>query len=228
MNKLTQIALAVGISLPVPSVLNANPDFHTNMVVNIPFVSQLISNEGAGGDSVIPNLPTGYAGVTRGALDYLGIHGLDPTELSKRDAVRLAFSMLRKLERDFEKNVPGYTRLSLAAKKSLLDTAYNIGPGIMYYPKLTSYIYMGDEKAVVTELLDTANVKGYSVKGLAVRRAKQYNRVVHYKSITDVYQSEDGTVAYYHDDNGVFDLVYKYKPSKGRHPNSKYGWVSLK
>ena len=80
----------------------------------------------------------------------------------------------------------------------------------------------GDDEGVARSLLDTANIDGQSVKGIAKRRAEAYNQVAD-TPITDVEQLDDGTIRYMKDGEEFFT----YKAKKGKHDKSDVGSVSV-
>jgi len=93
--------------------------------------------------------------------------------------------------------------------------------------KLTKAIAAGDIPAAMKETLDTANVGGKSMKGIAVRRARMYNAAIPLgDQISRVKASPTGHITYFGTKNR-YRIIFIYKPKKGKHPDSKPGIVEL-
>ena len=106
----------------------------------------------------------------------------------------------------------------------LLDLAYNVGVHkVIRFKKLRAGIASSDYPAIRMETLDTANVRGKTVKGIAVRRARMVNLSSEDEDIiTFVQQDEDGTITYF----GIDESVLK-QYRRDRHPNSTPGIVEI-
>jgi hypothetical protein len=109
---------------------------------------------------------------------------------------------------------------------------YNLGRNGLLNPnqfkKTRAAIKAGDDEQVMFNLLDTATVEGKSARGIAKRRALNYNEVLGYSSgkprIISINQLENGTLQYLGDQDQV---IFQYKPSKGRHHKSDVGKLYL-
>ena len=112
------------------------------------------------------------------------------------------------LHSTFIDKVEGYRDLDFNVQADLLGEAYNLGSSMSGYPKLKETI-----KAVATgkepnvgqiflELLDTATIEKKASAGLAVRRAKIYNKHNSDKIIR-VNIDDKGTITYYNNKNLV-------------------------
>lgn len=173
---------------------------------------RLFEREGTG--DTVTNVETGEVGVTQAARDAVNATEED----TDKD---VAVKYLKHLDKSWG-SVEGYSDVSDDLKGALLDASYNMGESVMKQPKLIDALREGDEEGVVYELLDTAQVGGKSLKGLAKRRAEVYNEVAEVK-ITKVEQKADGTIIYYAGD----DIVREYTPRGGRHAKSSAGTITL-
>ena len=99
------------------------------------------------------------------------------------------------LDQNFRKYHQDYDKAPDYVKEALLDSAYNIGPQIITgWPKLTGSIKNWDWQKTAYELLDAESVGHRNVIGLAKRRAKTYNHIIHglQKDFEDVGVSQMG------------------------------------
>jgi GH24 family phage-related lysozyme (muramidase) len=177
----------------------------------------LLEDEGKSGDTT-GVAETGLRGLTTKQYERQKRINNNPN-LSQEEASKL---YLKELDTSFSTNVEGYDNLNVNVKQDLLKESYNLGEGVTKFPGLKAAIKEGNVEKIFFSLLDTANTEGQSSKGLAVRRAKVYNKHVSEK-ITEVEQLKDGTLIYKSKDKEVF----KYKPTKGKHKTSNPGKVNL-
>lgn len=175
--------------------------------------SELYAREGVGDD--VTNVITGELGVTQAARDAVGATPDTPGRV-------VALMYLKLLESRWE-GVEGYKDSSPELKEALLDSSYNLGEGIFNYPRLRRAVMEGNEVWAVYELLDTAQVEGKSLKGLAKRRAEMYNKVAEV-DIDRVEQEVDGTIVYWSSD----ETVLRFKPKGGRHEKSSVGSIPVR
>ena len=109
-------------------------------------------------------------------------------------------------------------------QKGILDAAYNLSYTEMVSdPMFTAAVKTGNKEEIFKNLLDTANVGGQSLKGLAKRRAASYNMANTTSKITAVEQKKDGTVNYYKG-KAVF---FAYAPKNGKHAKSTAGLLKI-
>lgn len=171
---------------------------------------ELFEKEGEG--DKVTTVPTGNVGVTRGAVRAVGGSG----DMGDMD---VAVHYLNVLHERWGR-VEGYSEAPIEVKEALLDLSYNLGEGVFSYQGLRSALRARDYLEVMRQTLDTANVDGKSVKGLAIRRVDGYNKVAK-DDIFWIKQQEDGTMLY-----ATFDsLVMKYTPRGGKHEKSVAGTV---
>ena len=180
----------------------------------------LLTHEGASGDTAT-SVKTLSAGLTeRKYREMQAIHGKDITE----EQARTYF--LEHLYGLWSEK-PGFKEAPPELKEGLLDLSYNVGAGSIKYKGLgKSLERLGKGKAtpadVMLNVLDTANIDGQSSRGVAKRRAQQYNSVSDV-NITEVEQLSDGTLVY----RSGKDEVYRYTAKKGRSHTSKVGIVAI-
>lgn len=184
-------------------------------------VNNILGVEGVGDD--VTDVPTGIAGVTPAAMKAIGMPNVDPTALSQEEALSVAQAYTQQLEDKFNDGLKGYSTLSPEAQEGILDTAYNLGPGISRYPSFKKAVSKGDEQEALKQLLDTANADGKTLRGIAKRRAHNYNKVADVP-IATVEQLEDGTLRYLDTDDNV---IFSYKAKGGRHEDSGVGRISV-
>lgn len=170
-------------------------------------------SEGVGDD--VTNVATGALGVTRQARDAVS----GSANMSDEEVAR---SYLTELNSKWAR-VDGYDLVSPEVKEALLDASYNMGESVLGFEKLTEALKRGDEQTVVTELLDTANVDGQTIRGLARRRAVAYNAVADIP-IAEVEQKDDGTIIYKDVAGGT---IFQYKTRGGRHEKSGVGTIPV-
>lgn len=181
-------------------------------------IDELKVTEGTG--DVVTDIPTGHYGVTKGALDATGRKGVDPTSLSPEEAEQVVVDYMEVLDEDFSTNMEGYDQLPNEAKIAILDAGYNMGQKVKNFPKLKKAVAAGDATEAMKQLLDTAQESGKSMRGLAKRRAENYNAVAD-TPITEIEQFEDRLD--YRDAEG--NVVFSFK--KPRHPKSALGVIKL-
>lgn len=184
-------------------------------------VNNILSVEGVGDD--VTDVPTGIGGITPKALSAIGVTGIQPEDLTEEQALSAARAYTQQLDQDFTSNLEGYSTLSPRAQEAILDTAYNLGPEVTNFSKFSEAVKAGDEQEAMKQLLDTANVDSKSMRGIAKRRANNYNRVADVP-ITTIEQKEDGTLVYLDSDDNV---IFSYKPKGGRHEQSAVGRIPV-
>lgn len=172
--------------------------------------SELYKKEGRG--DTVTSVPTGNIGVTGGAE-----RATSDTDATSDEEVAVQY--LNLLNSRWER-YEGYSGAPIEVKEALLDLSYNLGEGVFSYQGLRSALRARDYLEVMRQTLDTANVDGKSVKGLAIRRVDGYNKVAK-DDIFWIKQQKDGTMLY-----ATFDsLVMKYTPRGGKHEKSVAGTV---
>ena len=139
-------------------------------------------------------------------------------KLSNKEAVQAAF------EQDYEllsARVDGFKTLTNAAKVAILDMTYATGNAYISDPKrfkkLKTALAAGDSYAALVQTLDTANAVGQSVKGIALRRARMFNRAVTTRPIAVIKAEANGRITYLDADSKI---ILSYKPKKGLHERS--------
>ncbi len=190
----------------------------TGTVLSQHTIDELKVTEGTG--DTVTGIPTGHYGVTKGALDATGRKGVDPKSLSPEEAEKVVVEYMEVLDEDFTSNMKGYDQLPNEAKLAILDAGYNMGPKVKNFPKLKKAVEAGDATEAMKQLLDTAQESGKSMRGLAKRRAENYNAVAD-DPITEIEQFEDRLD--YRDADG--NVVFSFK--KPRHPKSALGVIKL-
>jgi hypothetical protein len=133
-----------------------------------------------------------------------------------------SIAYLEELYVTFNNDLKGFSELDYQVKSDILHEAYNLGEDIKNFKKFSNAVKDNNVEQIFFNLLDTANISGKSSKGIAVRRAKLYNKHSSEK-ITEVEQLKDGTIIYKSKDKELF----KYKPTKGKDKSSDPGKVNL-
>jgi GH24 family phage-related lysozyme (muramidase) len=128
----------------------------------------------------------------------------------------VAAAYLELLESKFAKNMPGFEDAPEQAKAMLLDAGYNMGEQVTRFSGVKAAMERGDYREAGLNLLDTANVDGQTVRGVALRRAESFN-LLGEEQIAFVEQLPDGTIKYLDESDNV---IFQYKTPKGRHPKS--------
>ena len=199
----------------------------------------LLVAEGRGDD--VTDVVTGLAGMTKGT--YNRIQKMSPKVLPKwdkeipTDKQMLTASRMyaNKIYSDFidpesDLYLEGFSDLPSSAQDGIISSAYNLGEGSMSrFKGFRSAVKKKDPYEAMRQLLDTANTEGKSSKGLAIRRAREFNSVASQLGrpiINRVVASEDGTISYLGQsgDGQVLEIM-KYK--KPRHETSKPGTVEI-
>lgn len=190
-----------------------------NSLASQVFNTLIKKNEGPSGDTT-GAAPTGKYGLTvQKYKEMVNKYG----KLTQEEA---SIKYLEELETKWNAK-PGFADASDTLKMELLDASYNLGEGSINYTGLSNALAtLGtstDEADVLAKLLDTAQSGKKSLRGIAKRRAESYNKVATDK-ITSIKQEADGTLIYYKG-NQEF---YRFKASKGRHPSSSVGTLTIK
>lgn len=179
--------------------------------------SSIKANEGLGGDNVT-GISTGNYGLTESKkLELENKYG---TKFDDETAIKV---LITENSLALEASLSGYNKLTDNAKIAINDTMYNLG-SFKDLTKFKDAVSKGDGSQAMYELLDTANVDGQSVIGLARRRAENYNLVASNK-IYKVQQDDNGTISYL-DKND--DTILEYSPKNGKHEKSKSGEILIK
>ena len=183
--------------------------------------SKLLENEGASGDTTTGAPITYKTGMTKDTKEL--IEKKLGRGISDDEAIELY------LEEAYNKlsNMKGFDKASVELQSALVDSYYNLGD-ITNYSKLKRNLRnvgKGYTEADVVKdgLLDTANKGGKSLRGIAIRRAKLYNKVAE-DPIVNVDQRGDGTIKYLDSNNKI---VFSYKAKNGMHPDSKVGIIPV-
>lgn len=191
------------------------------------FIDNVVVAEGEGDN--VTDVVTGKAGVTAAALNAINYPEKDPTKLTEEQSRDVVRQYTAQLDADFTQNLAGYSDLPREAKFAILDAGYNLGPGIKNFSKFKQAVAEGNTTEAMRQLLDTASAKqtasgkSKALRGLAVRRAQLYNKVAQ-NPITEVEQYEDGTLEYRDVDGNI---ILKYRPAGGRHPDSGVGVLKV-
>lgn len=177
--------------------------------------NEIAEVEGSGSD-ISGDVPTAHYGVTAAAAKAVGAEF--DKDMSREQAKEISIAYINLLDSKFESKISNWKDLPEAIRKMAVDTAYNVGEKVLSYKG-----FIGDLKAgktadqVAINILDTANAGGKSMRGLAVRRAEAYNKVAANK-ISAVEQKRSGEIIYYDSEDRI---IFSYKPSGGKHPDSR-------
>lgn len=177
--------------------------------------SEIAEVEGSG-SNISGDVPTAHYGVTAAAAKAVGAEF--DKDMSREQAKEISIAYINLLDSKFESKISNWNDLPEGIRKMAVDTAYNVGEKVLSYKG-----FIGDLKAgktadqVAINILDTANAGGKSMRGLAVRRAEAYNKVAANK-ISAVEQKRSGEIIYYDSEDRI---IFSYKPSGGKHPDSK-------
>lgn len=199
---------------PVPSGPAAPRPTQTGSVVDNVFNS-LFASEGTG-TNVTGDVATGNLGVTAAAKKAV------PGSAKMTDE-QIAKAYLTQLNRLVRSNSLMFNT-SQAFREAMVDSAYNLGPKILLFKGLTKMLRKvragtaTEADAFRVGLLDTATQNGQALRGLAKRRAQQFNTLSPADPIEKVQQLADGTIIYWGDSGTE---VFRFKPSKGRHTDSE-------
>lgn len=179
--------------------------------------SLLLENEGTG--DTLTNISTGEGGITSKTKEELEKKaGRSLTDKEAREAY--IDQAVETLSRD----ISGFSEAPEGLMAFTIDTTYNTG---INSPKKWKAFKEAMSNRLWEEagkqLLDTANSEGGSVKGIAKRRAKFYNKAFPASKITKVEQKTNGEIIYYKGDVEFFS----YTPRGGKHKGSKAGRVSI-
>lgn len=202
-------------------------------------LNHLLLAEGRGDD--VTDVVTGLAGMTKGT--YNRMQKKSPKALPRWDKETPTDDQLmtasrmyaNKIYSDFidpESNLylEGFDSLPEPAQDGIISSAYNLGEKSMSgFPGFRRAVKNKDPYEAMKQLLDTANTEGRSSKGLALRRAREFNSVASKLGrprINRVVASEDGTISYLgQSEDGQALEILRYK--KPRHETSKPGIVDI-
>ena len=155
--------------------------------------------EGASGDTGRTDVKTGIFGLTENRK--LDIKRKYPN-LNLND-VEIIYKVI---EEDLTnlRTLKGFTDLPNNVKLVLGDLSYNLhSKNVIKFPKLKKAVKEGNIREILKQTLDTAvvkeNGKNKNVKGIAIRRAKNFNNVEQdpERQIYKVTQTEKGKLFYY-------------------------------
>lgn len=178
---------------------------------------EIAEEEGSG--DYVTDVPTAHFGVTKKAADAVGMEFKEG--MSKEDSKRVAIAYLEHLDSEFADKIPTWRDLPRELKEAALNTAYNVGPQIFEWKGFMGGLETSSKEIAAINLLDTASSEKKSLRGLAIRRAKQYNKIMGAKIIDSVEQLSDGTLIYRSGDKEVD----RYRPKGGRHEDSLVGTI---
>ena len=188
---------------------------------------EVYSFEGEG-DKTGADDSTGFMGVTDMARSEVG--RLEEYKRAKTNKERRMideqvaeefYAKLQKMMPDHWRNIPN------EYKPTFLDAAYNLGTSIFKYKNLNSALKRGDYLEAARQTLDTANIDGKTSKGIAKRRAEQYNKIaskLKSPTIKQVEQKPSGEIIYRGDENDIL----RYGEERGIHPKSKPEIIQIK
>ena len=163
--------------------------------------------------------PTGKRGLTTSLYETMKQkHGAN---ISEEEASKL---YIGEAYDGFTSQLNGFDQLDSVAQARIIDTAYNLGwENMLNYPKFSKAVAAGDAEGAMKELLDTAQTDKMSSRGIAKRRAQNYNLVNPSSKITSVRQMKDGTIRYMKGKT----MFFSFKPPKGKHKTSAVGVLKV-
>ena len=180
---------------------------------------KIAEREGSG--DKVTDVPTAHFGVTESAAKAVGAKFDE--DMSKEAARAIGVGYTRFLDERYSKTIPKWESLPEDVRGAAIDAAYNLGESVFKFKGFITALEDSNIEEAAKNLLDTANVKGKSVKGLAKRRAELYNEMVGSPKIDSVEAKKDGTLIYL--SNG--EEVFSYKPKGGKHEDSKAGVIRV-
>ncbi|MGL4970490.1 MAG: hypothetical protein ACRC45_02545, partial [Cetobacterium sp.] len=124
----------------------------------------------------------------------------------------------------YDKVTKTQPNISENVKKTLVSTLYNLGDGAMKWNDYKRYVKTPTDENLQTLLFNTATSDYLTVKGLAKRRAEDYNKSNPKVQIDSVEQKPNGDL-YYFDEKG--NTVYFAKAKRGKHPKSEAGKIAV-
>lgn len=107
--------------------------------------------------------------------------------------------------------------------KSIISTVYNLGEGALKWKDFDKYISNPTDKNLAEALFKRATIGGQTSKGLAKRRAEDYNKTNPQDPVIQVEQAKNGDLTYV-TQSGENILI---KATKGIHESSKPGIIEL-
>lgn len=174
---------------------------------------RLQGHEGEGDD--VTSVKTGKIGVTQSARDAVGNPDASDEEVAEL--------YLDKLFGILSKDLKGYSEAPNEIQELLLDLSYNMGERVKDFKGIKTSLANKDYEGVLKNTLDTANSEGKTVKGIARRRADNFNRASKNIKISKVEQKKDGEIVY-HTKDGEY---LSYGKGKGTHQASKPGIMNI-
>ena len=161
--------------------------------------------EGEEGDNLRTDIPTGRMGMTDATRKMIDPDGNKEDLQVIRKHLKSEYDVLNKFQ--------GFKEAPDEFKVAMLDLSYNVGSSNMKrYTKMKKAIKEQDYLEAMKQTLDTANTAGKSVKGIAVRRAINYNKVANSIGKDGIYsvelKNDSGIV--YKDKNG--ETIFEYMP----------------
>jgi hypothetical protein len=199
------------------------------------FLEHLHKIEGRGDDST--DVPTGLAGMTKGTYANMRkkIPGNTLPEIpdsywssgDKRETydphvLRASRAYTNEIYSDYmnpdsKSYLEGFELLPNSAQDFVISSAYNMGkdfhvdtPKERRMPSFKAAVKAGDAYEAGVQLLDTAQVDGQSSKGVAVRRAKEFNALADQLGrarINRLVASDDGIRYFGKSDDGEDYLI---------------------
>jgi len=202
------------------------PGARENVIQGV--LEHLPRREGRGTD-VAGDVPTGSFGITQSALNQIGWNDRNPEELSDDEAMEAARIFTEQAYDHMASNMEAFINAPEEVQEEIIDASYNLGfHNVSRYPALNRKLEQGDWLGAMREgLLDTATANGQSLRGLAVRRSENYNRVAEMlgePTIQQVEQMEDGLIIY-RDSEGR--EIFRFRPRNGRHSDSGTGTINV-
>ena len=191
------------------------------------FLSGIPGYEGRG-SNVTGDVPTGYHGITKKSLIATGRGDLDPENLTPKEAWETAIDYSAYIDRTLEA-IPNYTLAPVTVQAALIDLGYNAGPeNVAKYKKLGAAMGERDWMRALEEgTLDVVSSKGMALRGLAARRAWNYNEAAkklgYDNRILGVTQFDDGRIVYRDLDGYMMSVT----PRAGKHPDSLNGFLRV-
>jgi hypothetical protein len=183
--------------------------------------------EGPSGDKIRTDVETGEFGLTEDRKYDI----LKQYPLLNLDNVEIIYKVI---EEDLTnlRTLKGFTDLPNNVKLVLGDLSYNLhSKNVIKFPKLKKAVKEGNIREILKQTLDTAvvkeNGKNKNVKGIAIRRAKNFNNAEQdpARKIYKVTQDKNGKLFYYGKGN---KLIFKTKSNANvKHSKSVKGTTVL-
>jgi GH24 family phage-related lysozyme (muramidase) len=180
----------------------------------------IMKMEGSGADKF--DVDTAHFGVTEEAAN--SVREKFDKNMSETQAFKIGLKYTNLLDEKMRQKVEGWDNVPSEVGNAVLDLAYNVGEDVFKYKKMLKALNDGDWEEVAKQTLDTASREGKASRGLARRRAINYNRIVSGDQIEYVSQEKDGTLRYLREDGSE---LFSHKPKGGRHKTSDVGTIRV-